>query len=351
MKLPLTFAVALATLGVAGAALGADAAAPAHASGASTATAASAATGTGFAELSTLPTGRLPPPPKGKRPSMIPGGERVPGFFLVRPKGFGRGDYVALAASAQAAKEMMRGGGGEAASNACFAEARGVGGDDEDGQGEGWSLALQPFVALSASMQGGRPPVTPVHFERLVQEHAGAALEIADAWVDPVTRGVRLIGRSTLPLARVTTLVGGSAVWAGRDDRTVHVVFALPADRDLDRHPSQLFAAVDNEIASSQCSYLRVALVAEKGQGRTATFVNDLQLTTLDPHGKPAAKEPRAKSEPSSLSAILNAAGERPEARFRPVHVHASVSWASRDKEPLLTVASGWDARERTQPF
>ena len=41
--------------------------------------------------------------------------------------------------------------------------------------------------------------------------------------------------------------------------------------------------------------------------------------------------------------------GARPtEIRVRPLHVHASVTWPSREQEPLLSVSAGWDSRERT---
>jgi hypothetical protein len=339
MRARLGLAVAIATLALSATARGGDAA--------------PAPSGTGSMNISTLPAGRVPAPPKGKRPSMIPASEKVPGFFLARPTQRGRGgDYVVIGSTAQAAKDLAQGqgfGGGAVTPTTCFAEAQGSGDDAEDAEST-WTPSLQPQVMLNASSAQGVRRVVPVHSERLVQEAGNAFLEVADAWIDPVTRGARLIGRSTLPLARVTTILGGSIVYAGHDDRTVHVILTQAPDHDPARNGSQLFAAVDGNVASSQCGYLRVGLAAEKGQGRTATFVNDLQLPTLDPQGKPLPKD-RAKPEPSRFSAAALGGAERPENRFRPVHVHASVSWASRDKEPLLTVASGWDARERTQPF
>jgi hypothetical protein len=345
MKTRFGLVLTIATLAVSASARGADAG-----------PASPAPSGTGSADVSVLPTGRVPPPPKGKRPSMIPASEKVPGFFLAKPKHMGRGggDYVVLASTAQGAKDVAQGmgfGASVGARDTCFAEAQSFGDESDDAEAA-WTPTLQPNVMFNAAIdQSGRPRVLAVHSERLVQEPGVTSLEVADAWIDPVTRGVRLIGRSTLPLARVTTILGGSTVFAGRDDRTVHVILTASPNQDA-RHAQQqqLFAAVDGTVASSQCGYLRVGLATEKGQGRTATFVNDLQLSTLDPQGKLLPKD-RPSDTARFTGAVLGAPIDRPENRFRPVHVHASVSWASRDKEALLTVASGWDARERTQPF
>ena len=337
-------AVALVTLALAATALGADAAATAP-----------AASDAGIVGVSTLAVGHVPAPPGGKRPRSIAGSERAAGFHLARPQNFGRGggDYVVLAPTAPRARDIAtgRGFGFEPGSprEACFAEEMRFG-QEEDDDDKTWTPALQPQVMLNASLQNGRPPVVAVHSERLVQEAGGAVLESADAWIDPVTRGVRLIGRSTLPLTRVATVLGGSVVYAGRDGGVVHVVFTSPPDQDASRRGSQLFAAVDGGLASSQCGYLRVPLEADKGQGHTATFVSDVQLATLTASGKPLPAD-RAKAPPSHVIPSLLGGGERVENRFRPVHVHASVSWTSRDKEALLSVASGWDARERAQPF
>ena len=346
MKRPFASAVTMATLVVAATAFGASDAPQAPA----------ASTDSGMIGVATLSGGRLPAPPKGKkRPTVIPASERAPGFFFAKAKNGRRfADFTVLASSDARAKEIAegRGFGGEAAAHeACFAEeqANWAGFGDEEDVERTWTAALQPQIMLNTAAGNGRPRVQAVHSERLVQEPGGGVvLESADAWVDPLTRGARLIGRSTLPLTRVATVLGGSVVYAGKDERTVHVILTAPPNPDSSRRGTQLFAAVDGGLATSQCSYIRVPLETEKGQGRTATFVSELQLQTLTQEGKPVPED-RAKVQPPRAAPFVRT--ERLEHRFRPVHVHASVSWAARDKDAVLTVASGWDARERTQAF
>ena len=347
MNKPLASSLALAALLSAVTVFGADATPKATPSGDS-----------GLIGVSTVAAGRLPGPPKGKRPTMIPGSEKAPGFFVVKPKGLGRGsgDFVMLVATVAQAKEAALGrgfGGGETPANEfCFAEEQKNWGSDDEDEESAWAPSVQPQATFNSSTMNGRPRVEAVHQERRVQGAAGAVLESADAWIDPVTRGARLIARSTLPLTRVATILGGSVVYAGRDEHTVHVILTAPPDGDA-RRGTQVFAAVDGGIAASQCGYLRVPLANEKGQGHTATFVSNLELAPLNAQGKPVPKD-LAKTSPQRLTPSLLGLPkdvDRPDNRFRPVHVHASVSWASRDKDALLSVTSGWDARERTQPF
>src|SRR5258708_33309837 len=64
-----------------------------------------------------------------------------------------------------------------------------------------------------------------VHRERFIRGgQGGASLEVADAWVDGRTGGVRLIGRSTLPLARMFVGPNGVEVYGARSGDTLEVV-------------------------------------------------------------------------------------------------------------------------------
>jgi len=287
---------------------------------------------TGGATLSALPAGTIAPPPRGRAPRMIPGSERVPGFFVYRPgASYARGDYVILAANERAARGLterrfMREGG---VREGCFAQAQTSGASPDDVEAE-WMPMSQSTVTLNAGSQGRRSEVQAFHSERLVSEEGRTSLEVVDAWVDPATRGVRLIGKSTVPLTKLASFAAHD-VYGVRDRRGVHVI--LTSARDGDNFESRAFAITERGVAQSGCSHLRVRLDAERGQGEVATFIDNVRLPSFEPHA-----EVRAKSE------------ERPEQRFRPVHVHASVSWTSRDREPLLTVSAGWDAREQSRP-
>jgi hypothetical protein len=178
--------------------------------------------------------------------------------------------------------------------------------------------------------------VTAVHSERIVEEGGRVTLETADAWVDPRSRGVRLIGRASVALAPIATLLGGTRVFAARDadGASVHVVLVTA------RGPRTLqegtFAIVDANVSHTACDHMRVTIKAEKGQGHAASFVSNVLLPPLEGEKAP---EPKAAASPF---------GSRSEARLRPMHVSASVTWPSRDKDAFLSVSAGWDSRERT---
>ena len=295
--------------------------------------------GASSASFASLPSGRVPLPPKSKAPAAIPGSEKVAGFFLSAGKG--RADYATLVSSAKMAKQLTEGFRDDASlvGEACFTE-------DQPGMRRGdeteaaWRPDLQPMLAMNTSSQHGqRPTVTAVHSERIAEEGGRVSLEVIDAWVDPVSRGVRLIARSSVPLQLVSTLLGGTRVYAARESQSVHVVLVTPNVR---RSSGQggLFAIANESVFSSACDHIRATLKTEKGQGQTAGFVTNVELPSLEakdaPEGKPDAAAGTGFGRP------------RVEARVRPIHVHASVTWPSRDKEPLLSVSAGWDSRERT---
>ena len=296
--------------------------------------------GASGAAFSTLPSGTVPLPPKAKAPSRIAGSEKVAGFVIAGRKG--GGDYVTLVPNAKVAKQINDGTRDDSslAGEACFTEdrpgsRRGFGDDDSD-QPRAWRSDLQPALTLNASSsQGQHPSVTAIHSERIAEEGGNATLEVIDAWVDPVTRGARLIARASVPLELVSTLLGGTKVYAARESQSVHVIL-VTAKAHRTAGQGGLFAIADNNVASSGCDHIRATIKTEKGQGQTASFISNVELPSLEPKD---AKEPEAK--PGTAQA-------RPEARIRPIHVHASVTWPSREKEALLSVSAGWDSRERT---
>jgi hypothetical protein len=318
-----------------------------------TATEASADANASGAAFSTLPTGKVPLPPKAKAPAAIGANEKVPGFLFAGRKGL-RSDYVTLVSSAKMAQQLNEGtrGEGPRASEACFTEREQQGMRRFDETEEAWRSNLQSTMGMNASSQHGQKPVvTAIHSERVADEDGRVSLEIIDAWVDPVSRGVRLIGRSSVPLVLVSSVFDGTKVYAARDGETVHVV--LVPSRERKRSSGEgLFATVDNAIMQSSCDHIRATMKTERGQGQTASFIASVELPSLEPESKEtkAEKEAReakeAKSDPSAPFRVR----PRAEQRHRPVHVQASVTWASRDKDPLLSVSAGWDSRERTTP-
>jgi len=295
----------------------------------------SGASGAAFASL---PSGRVPLPPKGKPPAAIPGGEKVAGFFVAAGKG--RADYATLVSSPKMAKQLLEGFRDDSSlvGEACFTE-------DQPGMRRGdetepaWRPDLQPMLAMNTSFQHGqRPTVTAVHSERIAEDAGRVSLEVVDAWVDPQSRGVRLIARSSVPLELVSTLLGGTKVYAAREAQSVHVVLVTPKVRRASGQGG-LFAIANDAVFSSACDHIRTTLKTEKGQGQTAGFITNVELPSL---------EPKEAQEAKPDAAQMGFGRPRVEARVRPIHVHASVTWPSREKEPLLSVSAGWDSRERT---
>jgi hypothetical protein len=185
---------------------------------------------------------------------------------------------------------------------------------------------------------GGRSAVQALHSERVAAvDDMHATLEWADAWVDPSTRGVRLIGKGSLPLRLVSGLPGGAQVWAARDGEHVHVVLSEGASK------KQSFGGIDQLMAftargmshASGCHHIRVGLHAEKGSADTASIRAAIQLPPLD---DAAARGP------------LKGKGQMTTVRVRPISVNASVTWTSRDKEPVIAISTGWRAREQNIP-
>ena len=291
------------------------------------------------ATVSSLPVGTVALPPKAKTPASIPAREKVAGFVVAGQRG--RGDYVSVVSSTKRAKQVSDGMGfgddTSLAGEACFAQAQ----DSRRGRDAGaptetsWLPNLQQMVVLNTSTQQGQhPTVEAMHSERIVEEGGRVAMETVDAWVDPITRGVRLIGRASVPLELIATTFGGNRIFAAHDKEVVHVVLVSPKERSR-KGRDVLFAVADGDVFNSGCDHLRVTLKAERGQGDTASFISVVELPSLvADHGATKDK--------------VTVPGFAAEAvRVRPMHIHASATWASRDKEPLLSVSAGWDGRER----
>ena len=282
------------------------------------------ATPPSFAEL---PVGAMSDPPAKKTPWGIGAGERVPGFVVSRMPG----DYTVVAAIKG---ELVNTAPGGAA--ACFSQPQqnGIPVDGEMPPAE-WSMP-QPMVNLPSGAElGGRNGVTAMHSERVVAVDAThATLEWADAWVDPTTRGSRLIAKGTLPLRVVRELPGGGLVLAGRDAERVHVIVTESANKKQSfGGRDQLLSLTSRGLTNAAgCRHVRVGLHVEKGASDTATIFTTAQLPAL---------EDAAERAPLAGNPV------QPTVRIRPVAVAASVTWASRDPEPVVAIAAGWRAREQ----
>jgi len=299
--------------------------------------------------FSKLPVGAVTEPPTKKAPVAIGARETVPGFFLASPSWPANvalpHRFLAVVGSPEQADAIRPARRGKKvfdappnASGTCFSEASG---DlrspmDEDGDGREpeWREFLEQVQTYPKTKDNPRSGVAAVHSERFVEQGGGAAIESVDAWVDPATRGVRLIGKATLPLVPVATTTGGLRVFAGRDERPGGkklVQFVLvPPRSEHDRPTPTWVMRGDGDVAHGGCSHLRVGLAVEDLDGDHAVFRAEVRL----PDGPKPESASKAKDAPEEI-------------RVRPVEVQVSVSKTSRDKEPVVSVSYGWAGRER----
>jgi hypothetical protein len=326
-----------------------------------------------------LPTGTMTQFPAAKAPERIPGGSKVPGFFPARPKESGKQgmpSFIMVFTDDKSARDVSEGRGfggfGNGPMDECFSErAVDVDIDQEGGPAE-WSPSLQPMVQLAPHFQsaemrrqmGRTAPsdVTPVHRERFVSEGAEVRIETVDAWVDPVTLGVRLIGRGSLPLKKIGEAPGDITIYAAQERTHVQLVVRRHAKADdkpvdptdfsspeavMRQHERQMPLVIHNSSGateSSGCGFARVTLHAEKGIGEMA------RVETAVVSVNPPEEQPKKKDSP--LAALLgngNAAVDltRPEVRVRPMSINLSSTWLTHDAEPVVSVTMGWAGRDR----
>ncbi|MBX3218852.1 MAG: hypothetical protein KF850_42995, partial [Labilithrix sp.] len=180
--------------------------------------------GGGAPTFSELPVGRLSVPSQ-RTPGAVSARESVPGIFVVFPRyGYGSGRrYVSISADARIAA-AQRGGDGWDSSRSmptgCVSQlhrSRFSLGDGGDGEwDENLATEVQAYAKTSDNPSSG---VMAVHSERIVEQGGSITLESVDAWVDPATRGARLISKASLPLELLREPAFGMKVYAGRDER------------------------------------------------------------------------------------------------------------------------------------
>ena len=328
--------------------------------------------------FSDLPVGRFTTPPKTTIDS-VSARESVPGIFVVSPQNAGnlpaRQRYVTITTDARVAAAVRSGGMPETAPSACLTEMfqRAFSKDDEKGSEWDENLATegQAFEKHADNVWSG---VIAVHTERVVEQNGAVSLESVDAWVDPQTRGARLISKGSVPLKLVRTPAFGVKVYAGRDERPdgkrfVQFVVVRPSTTAIGKSDQMWAMRPDGDLVhSSGCGHQRMAIPVQGSGGDTATIVATVVLPKLDANGKevkePAAETPStttttatAKPIPKVRPAFFGArtfgvagsgtTGKESEIRSRVMHIQVSVSRTAREKEPLVSVSSSWGGREQ----
>jgi len=270
---------------------------------------------------------------KGRlKPASVGARERVPHLDVLPRRLTYEQDsprYATVAADATVGDGMLRGDVFEYESNrdACLMEAT-QRFDVHEQEGQGGDGPRDSVDLWPRSRENAAGGVTAIHAERIVETKGAFSLESTDAWVDPSTRGARLIGRSSVPLRLIRTVIGGVRVFGTRDRTNAGELMQFVVARDgNDRGLGGMTATrhAAGGASKSQCGHLRVTLSAKDG-GESATVVASMTLAIQ--------QSPRAAWR---------------EARIRDVAVHLSVSKTSRDKEPVVAVSFGWASRERRQ--
>lgn len=348
--------------------------------------------------------------PKGKAPAFIPATERVPGIFVTSQKHGAEtpadARYITIVGDQKAAENLAAGRGfdpDERNSGTCFAEShrnlRSVEAredDDEPADPDALEWQTSQMWQVNLWPKGRNNPhggVTAVHSERVVTENGKVSLESIDAWVDPQTRGARLIAKASLPLTLVGSAIGGMKVYAARDDRAnrriVQFVVLQPPDSQHNRSGMMMGMRQDGQsMHGSGCGHLRMPLSVDS-KGDSGVVMAPVELPDLPKTDEPTktsstetpkAKEPAADekastpklvSVPSVQSKRVGPKGllkrfvKKPmppspsdgpaptpverELRTRDMQIHLSVSQTSRDAQPILAVSFGWAGRESVQ--
>ncbi|MFO0737675.1 MAG: hypothetical protein U0270_17415 [Labilithrix sp.] len=191
--------------------------------------------------------------------------------------------------------------------------------------------------------------VVPVRAEKLVDGADGTSkLEITDAWFDTRSRGLRVIGRSTLALKSYATIPGGTRILVGRDEhagkKLVQFVVAESKDKPayLLAEERALSTRVGSEVtqhALGMCSHHRIAVDAG-GTGESVTFELKAILPPLA-----SGEKSNVVSDLRPLTEWERKAGAK-DMRTRDVRIQLGVSQTSRDKDPVISVAMEWSGDE-----
>jgi hypothetical protein len=334
-----------------------------------------------------LPSGTMTTPPKDKAPTRIPKTEKVEGFFVADPpkshlEADGKITNVQIFAKEDTAKDYTAGkffSSSATDETVCFTQPdrfrfRGFGG--EDAPKPEWGSDIEPTARIHAQMKQppprkkgekvvpfkpgyGEMEVTALHQERFIQEDKKARVEIIDAWVDPVTHGVRLIGKSTIPLERIGSAWHGVKLYAARGQSVIHVVARRDKPKELNpgKAPTRtsefrLMSALRQPLMiqtpsgdhdQTQCGFAHVALKAQQGSAETAMF--ETNTVFIDPP-EPKHEKEKGEGEEESLG-FGRHEDEGPPIRLRPFRATVSSTWTSKDTAPVISVSFGWAGRER----
>lgn len=300
--------------------------------------------------------------PTKKEPAAVAGREKAPGIFPQKSdQSYGPNIQATEIAELPATDLPAEGTPERTQLRTCFSENYHRDVEtmrQQAGEGLDWidAATLSPSVTLykkTADMPNGG--VTAIHSERFEEDGKGPRLEMTDAWVDPVTRGARIIAQKTMPLSLVAKSSFGVRIYASRDDAgaTKKVQFVLVPDEKNRAVTTQLFGVRNTSnggMVQSGCGHLRIGMPIDE-DGSTARLRTTVLIEEAPPAAQPAeeiAAPVRFKGRFAKRRARVVAAPQVRESKVRDLVTQVSVSRTSRDPEPVISVSFGWDGRETT---
>jgi hypothetical protein len=332
--------------------------------------------------FATLPAGHVAELPATAPPTRIPAKEKSPGFVTatmpadqaaqMRLSGQNVSFSYLFADEEQARAFAKSRGGTDGKTDACLVDGGNAevlknarSGEDDDDASHDWPSSYSSMLSFQFETAPSSPKsvvvrsrrhmrtssggeVHVVHSERFAGEADGhASLEIADAWFDARTRGVRLIGRSTLPLLRVFSGPNGVDLYAARDGEALEVVVHVAehssddtalADELRSRLRNVFVTLPGQASGNSDCGHLRTILRAPRGVGQMATLQSTAFLPPVDGD---SGEVPDGESDQARGSRLFQAM------RQRPYQLTVSTTTSSADRSPIVSIALGWIGRER----
>jgi hypothetical protein len=217
-----------------------------------------------------------------------------------------------------------------------------------------WPSDLQLFSHLNARVMGA--PIRPVA-ARLLQtksNETAAEVEYQDAWVDPLTRGVRTFAKGKLQFARIGEYVGGVRVYAGKGAEDVNFLVVMGATKNQESIRAgrmQGMTAMSNEgrgASFQQCTFALLSLPIVKGDGATTTVRVPLVLGADEVRDDEQGNRTVPSVVPTGAP-LTTGLPKTLELRVRELGVNLSTSWATRETDAVVSVTTTWLGRERRE--
>ena len=302
--------------------------------------------------------------PLKKEPSAIGGREKTPGIFPLKPERSYGNNVTAVEIVGVPESELPSEGTPERAQmRTCFTETYHRDAEtlrQQAGESLDWIEASMLSASVTLYKKSADTPnggISAIHTERFEDDGAkGPRLEMTDAWIDPGTRGARMITQKTMPLTLVAKSAWGVRVYASRDDATAtkKVQFVLVPDDRNRKVSTELFGVRSGEgngMVQSACGHLRLGMPISD-EGSTARLRTTVMLEE-DPSPPKVEEETPVKPSPvrskgRSRRKLRVPPSDIRESKVRDLVTQVSISKTSRDPEPVISVSFGWDGRETT---